>query len=45
MQIKITLEPKIADELDREAKAIGVKLPAYIKMLLGQHIAKKEMKV
>lgn len=40
MQIKITLDPNIADKLEREAKAMGLKLPAYIKMLLGQHIAK-----
>jgi len=42
MQIKITLEKNISDKLEKEAKALGLKLPIYIKMLLGQHVTKKE---
>lgn len=44
MQVKITLEKGIADVLEKEAKAIGITVPIYIKMLLGQHVAKKEVK-
>lgn len=44
MQVKITIDQAIADVLEKEAKAIGIKLPIYIKMLLGQHVAKKEIK-
>lgn len=39
--VKITIDPKIAEELEKEAKAMGLKLPAYIKTLLGQHVANK----
>ena len=43
MQVKITIDQAIAEVLEKEAKAIGIKLPIYIKMLLGQHVAKKEI--
>lgn len=45
MQIKITLEPQIAEELDREAKEIGIKLAVYIKLILGQYVTRKEKTV
>lgn len=35
MQIKITLDPKIAEKLNKKAKAMGLKLHEYIKMRLG----------
>lgn len=36
--IKLPLDQRIVLDLEREADALGMKLNAYIQMVLGQHI-------
>lgn len=42
MQIKISIDDKVLEALRREAEGVGLKINAYIQLVLGQHVKEKE---
>ena len=44
MQIKITIDDKVLEALEKEADKLGLKLNTYIQLVLGKHVQEQKKK-